>query len=90
MSKLEEKLAASIKPGQGTKPGKPAGAGAKQAAKASPKPAAKAVAKVAPKVAPMTRQLSPGVAQPRASADANVPDQGASRADLHPRRVWPD
>ena len=90
MSKLEEKLAASIKPGQGTKPGKPAGAGAKQAAKASPKPAAKAVAKVAPKVTPMTGQHSSRDAQPRSSIDANAPDPGKSRADLHPHRVWPD
>lgn len=80
MSKLEDKLAASIKtsrdarpaakPGSGKQPARPKAAGAKSVAR-----------KVAPDVKAETR------ATPAREVKAAAPEAGRP---LHPRRVWPD
>lgn len=88
MSKIDDRLAASMKPGQGK--GKTTGANKPGTAKKT----APAVIIPQPVSAPMVDPLpialpNDRVAQPR-QTHAETPDVNSQSRPLHPRRIWPD
>ncbi len=81
MSKLEDKLTASIKANRGQLSKKPA------AKKAAPKKANKAKGKA--KSTPTPKVLTPSNAVKQQENSKPV-ERKSSTQELHPRRVWPD
>ena len=90
MSKLEDKLAASIKPKPATTPGVKDKPTANRVTKAVSKVGAKPAARTADNTVAKPAQAGSDSPPPGATSRSTAPDTNAPPPPLRRRRVWPD